>query len=148
MKNTEDIFLSKGDYAERRFNDCANPSTHGPMKGLAQFVRFLILSLFYSERSASLYEVYKFVKRQRAPRALIAQRGRNTSGEYFYRSLRCLQLTSSNCDNWWLYDFHMVLTCRTQLCGRVWMSCCTKIFCASHKNVSSVFSLYDCALES
>ena len=46
MKSTEDIFLSKGDYAERRFNDCANPSTHGPMKGLAQFVRFLILSFF------------------------------------------------------------------------------------------------------
>ena len=28
-----------------------------------------------------------------------------------------------------------------------WLSCCTKIFCASRKNVSSVFSVADCALE-
>ena len=28
-----------------------------------------------------------------------------------------------------------------------WLSCWTKIFCASHKNVSSVFSLADCTLE-
>ena len=33
------------------------------------------------------------------------------------------------------------------ICGRVWLSCCTKIFCANYKNVSSVFSLADCALE-
>ena len=36
---------------------------------------------------------------------------------------------------------------KTQVCGRVWLSCCTKIFCASHKNVSCMFSLGDCALE-
>ena len=28
-----------------------------------------------------------------------------------------------------------------------WLRCCTKIFCASHKNVSLVFSLADCALK-
>ena len=28
-----------------------------------------------------------------------------------------------------------------------WLSCCTKIFCASHKNASSVFSFADWALE-
>ena len=33
-----------------------------------------------------------------APRALIAQRGRNWSCEYFYRSLGCPQLTSSSSD--------------------------------------------------
>ena len=27
------------------------------------------------------------------------------------------------------------------------LSCCTKIFCVNHKNVSSVFSLTDCAME-
>ena len=29
-------------------------------------------------------------------------------------------------------------------CVAAWLSCGTKIFCASHKNVSSVFSLADC----
>ena len=43
---------------------------------------------------ASAREVYKFV----APRALIAQRGRNSSCEYFYTSIGCPQLTSSSCD--------------------------------------------------
>ena len=35
---------------------------------------------------------------QPAPLALIAQRGKNSSCEYFYISLACLQLTSSSCD--------------------------------------------------
>ena len=43
----------------------------------------------------------------------------------------------------------MVLTGRTQVSGCwTWLSCYTKIFCASHKNVSSVFSLADFALKS
>ena len=43
----------------------------------------------------------------------------------------------------------MVLTGRTQVFGCwTWLSCYTKIFCASHKNVSSVFSLADFALKS
>ena len=29
-----------------------------------------------------------------------------------------------------------------------WLSCFAKIFCASHKNVSSVFRFPDCTLES
>ena len=36
---------------------------------------------------------------------------------------------------------------KTQVCGRVRLSCCTKIICPSNKNVSSMFSLADCALE-
>ena len=42
-------------------------------------------------------------------------------------------------------DFQMVLTGRTQVCGRV-VELLHQMFCASHKNVSSVFSLADCAL--
>ena len=42
-----------------------------------------------------LREVYKFVVRTHE---LIAQRGRNSRCEYFYRSLGCQQLTSSSCD--------------------------------------------------
>ena len=46
-----------------------------------------------------------------------------------------------------LCDFCMVLTGRTQICVVAWLKCCTKLFCASHKNVSSVSSLADFALK-
>ena len=39
--------------------------------------------------------MYEFVGRTHE---LIAQRGRNLSCEYFYRSLGCQELTSSSCD--------------------------------------------------
>ena len=43
-------------------------------------------------------KVYKFVACAHVPHMLIAQRGRNSSCQYFYRSLGCPQLTLSSCD--------------------------------------------------
>ena len=57
-------------------------------------------------------KVYKFVACARVPHMLIAQRGRNSSCEYFYRSLGCPQLTLSSCDTgcvaqWSRINFHL-----------------------------------------
>ena len=46
----------------------------------------------------------------------------------------------------WLCDFHMVLTGRTQVCGCE-AELLQNIFYSSHENISSIFSLADCALQ-
>ena len=56
--------------------------------------------------------VYKFVACAPMPHMLIAQRGRNSSCEYFYRTLGCPQLTLSSCDagcvaQWSRISFHL-----------------------------------------
>ena len=74
-----------------------------------------------------LLEVYKFVVRTHE---LIAQRGGNSSCEYFYRSLGCPQLMSSSC------DIRVHFRVARQLCYfKCKCKCCGKLSCFFQKCV-------------